>query len=70
MLLKDNVPATKFSDKWLGPYTVLRVNKNGVYHLTGKNGLRLKCAVNGDRMKPLDNSASHLVPDVLTSSAQ
>ena len=70
VLLKDNTPATKFSDKWLGPYTVLKVNKNGTYHLTGHNSQRLRHAVNGDRLRPYDKSAAHLVPDVLTSAAQ
>ncbi|KAG1465346.1 hypothetical protein G6F56_004905 [Rhizopus delemar] len=70
VLMKDNTPASKFADKWLGPYEVLRVNQNGTYHLTGKNSQKLKYAVNGDRLKVFDRSVTHLVPEVMTEAAQ
>lgn len=69
VLLKDVVAKTKFSDKWLGPFTVLRVNKNGTYHLTGKNSLRLKHAVNGDMLKTYNKEVEHMVPEVGVSEA-
>lgn len=53
VLLKEITPETKFSDKWCGPFTILQVNKNDTYLLTGKNSLRLKHAVNGDMFPPL-----------------
>lgn len=69
VLLKDVVPKTKFSDKWLGPFTVLRVNKNGTYHLTGKNSVRLKHAVNGDLLKAFNKEVEHMIPEVGVSKA-
>lgn len=68
VLLKDVVPQGKFSDKWLGPFVILSVNKNGTYHLTGKNSLRLKHAVNGDLLKTFVE-AEKMVPDVITAKA-
>lgn len=69
VLLRDATPSTKLSDKWLGPYTVSQVNKNGTYLLVGKNSLRLKYAVNGDRLKLFNNDVKHMVPDVVTTAA-
>ncbi|KAG1046837.1 hypothetical protein G6F43_010691 [Rhizopus delemar] len=68
VLLRDMVPTTKFSDKWIGPFTVVRVNKNGTYHLAGKNSRRLEGAVNGDMLKTFED-AKHMVPDVLVTKA-
>lgn len=68
VLMKDVIPKSKFSDKWLGPFVVLSVNKNGTYHLTGKNSLRLKHAVNGDLLKSF-MEAEHMIPDVNTAKA-
>jgi hypothetical protein len=69
VLLKDVVPKTKFSDKWIGPFTVFKVNQNGTYLLTGKNSLRLKHAVNGDLLKSFNNEVEHMVPQVGVSEA-
>lgn len=69
VLLKDVVPKSKFADKWLGPFRVLKVNQNGTYLLTGKNSLRLKHAVNGDLLKPYNNEVEHMVPEVGVSNA-
>lgn len=35
----------------------------------GKNSLRVKHAVNGDMLRPFDNSISHLIPEVSVSKA-
>lgn len=69
VLLKDVVPKSKFADKWIGPFTVLKVNKNGTYHLTGKNSLRLKHAVNGDMLKVYSKEVEHMIPEVGVSQA-
>lgn len=69
VLLKDVIPTTKFSDKWLGPFTVLKVNQNGTYLLTGKNSLRLKHAVNGDMLKLYNKEVKHMIPQVGVSEA-
>lgn len=70
VLLQVMVPSSKFADKWEGPYRVLKVNPvSGTYHLTGKNSMKLKHAVNGDRLKPYNGEAKHMVPDVLVSQA-
>ncbi|CEP12674.1 hypothetical protein [Parasitella parasitica] len=70
VLLKCPNPTSKFGDKWEGPFTVIQVNpSSGTYHLTGKNSLRLKHAVNGDRLKPYSDEVKHMIPDVLVSQA-
>lgn len=69
VLMKVIVPEFKFSDKWEGPFTILEVNKNGTYRLTGKNSKRIKHAVNGDKLRPFDQSVSHMIPDVATAQA-
>ncbi|KAG1168812.1 hypothetical protein G6F70_008948 [Rhizopus microsporus] len=68
VLLKDMVPISKFSDRWLGPFTVIKINKNGTYHLIGTNSRRLDGAVNGDMLKPFNESA-RMTPDVTVSRA-
>lgn len=70
VLLKNPFPDSKFGDKWEGPYKVVQVNKSsGTYHLTGRNSLRLKHAVNGDRLKPYNNEVQRMIPDVMVSQA-
>lgn len=70
VLLKNPNPTSKFADKWEGPYQVVQVNKgSGTYHLTGRNSLRLKHAVNGDRLKPFNNEMKGMIPDVMVSKA-
>jgi DNA-directed RNA polymerase specialized sigma54-like protein len=70
VLLLDPTPTSKFGDKWEGPYTILSVNeKSGTYYLTGRNSLRLKHAVNGDRLKLFTREVKSMVPDVMVSKA-
>lgn len=69
VLLKDNVPASKFSDKWIGPFKVLKANKNGTYHLVGSNSRKLEGAVNGDKLTAFHN-AKTMIPDVMVTRAQ
>lgn len=70
VLLQVAVPDSKFSDKWEGPYKVLKVNPvSGTYYLTGKNSLKLQHPVNGDRLKLFNGEIKHMVPDVLVSKA-
>lgn len=70
VLLKDVVSKGKFADKWIGPFTVLKINKNGTYHLTGKNSLKLKHAVNGDLLKLYTTGdVARMVPEVGVSAA-
>ncbi|KAK4516119.1 uncharacterized protein ATC70_011082 [Mucor velutinosus] len=70
VLLKNPIQDSKFGDKWEGPYKVVQFNKSsGTYHLTGKNSLRLKHAVNGDRLKPYNNEVQRMIPDVMISQA-
>lgn len=70
VLLKDVVSKGKFADKWVGPFTVLKVNNNGTYHLTGKNSLKLKHAVNGDLLKLYTaNEVERMVPEVSVAAA-
>lgn len=70
VLLKDVVSKGKFADKWIGPFTVLKVNTNGTYHLTGANSLKLKHAVNGDLLKVYnERDVSRMVPEVGVAAA-
>lgn len=63
VLMKDHVPNNKFADKWLGPFEVVKANKNHTYHLVGKNSRRLEEAVNGHYLLPYKMS-SRFIPDV------
>lgn len=69
VLMKDMLPASKFADKWIGPFRVLKVNKNGTYHLVGSNSRKLDGAVNGDKLTAFHN-AKLMVPDVTVTRAQ
>ncbi|KAG2190969.1 hypothetical protein INT47_007114 [Mucor saturninus] len=69
VLMRDNKPATKLQDRWLGPMVVNQVNKNGTYHLTGPNYLRLQGAVNGDSLVPFYRHRT-MIPDVQVRRAQ
>lgn len=71
VLLKvDSSEASKFADRWQGPFTVFKVNKSsGTYYIEGKtNKARIKDAVNGDKLKPFQES-KYMVPDITTSTA-
>ena len=42
----------KFSDRWLGPYTVKALNKNGLASLESSKGIVLKQKYNSALLKP------------------
>ncbi|KAI8969902.1 hypothetical protein BDF20DRAFT_826298 [Mycotypha africana] len=63
VLLYDHYKETKFSDVWIGPMTVCKVNKNGTYHLLGPNCKRLDGAVNGDYLISYQRH-NRMTPDV------
>ncbi|KAG0736925.1 hypothetical protein G6F57_012407 [Rhizopus arrhizus] len=63
VLMKDHYPPDKFSDRWIGPMTVVKVNESGTYHLVGPNKRRLGGAVNGDFLIPY-HCKNRMVPDV------
>jgi hypothetical protein len=70
VLMKDQVPPSKFANRWLGPMLVTKVNKNGTYWLDGPKGRRLEGAVNGDCLIPF-HAKKNMVPDVqVTRAAQ
>ena len=61
--MKEHVLSNKFADKWSGPYTVVRLGKNGTYYLEGARSTKIKAAVNGDSLKRFIES-KRMVPDV------
>ncbi|KAG1140938.1 hypothetical protein G6F37_012897 [Rhizopus arrhizus] len=63
VLMKDHYPPDKFSDRWIGPMTVVKVNESGTYHLIGPNKRRLGGAVNGDFLIPY-HCKNSMVSDV------
>ncbi|KAG2190956.1 hypothetical protein INT47_003914 [Mucor saturninus] len=69
VLMRDPVPRTKFSDKWLGPMTVVEVKKTGTYILVGPNQRRLGGAVNGDVLVPF-HQRHNMIPDKQVQRAQ
>ncbi|KAG2190954.1 hypothetical protein INT47_005642 [Mucor saturninus] len=69
VLLRDQNPPTKLSDRWIGPFTVTQVKTNGTYVLTGPNFQRFKNPVHGDRLIPFFCHKA-MVPDVITQRAQ
>lgn len=69
VLMKDMLPASKFADKWIGPFRILKVNKNGTYHLVSSNSQKLDGAVNSDKLTAFHN-AKWMVPDVTVRRAQ
>ncbi|KAG2192670.1 hypothetical protein INT47_009240 [Mucor saturninus] len=69
VLMRDQKPPHKFSDRWLGPMTVTRVNNNGTYHLIGPNYRRLQGAINGDFLIPFHNHKL-MVPDIQVKRAE
>jgi transposase InsO family protein len=68
VLMKDQVPPSKFANRWLGPMVVIKVNKNGTYWLHGPGGRRLDGAVNGDVLVPF-HTKNKMIPDVQVSRA-
>ncbi|KAG0873910.1 hypothetical protein G6F35_009332 [Rhizopus arrhizus] len=63
VLMKDHTPKDKFAYKWLGPFEVVKVNKNHTYHLVGPNSRRIEEAVNGHYLLPFKMS-KRFIPDV------
>lgn len=63
VLMRDQHPESKFSDRWLGPYTVTRVNKHGTYLLAGPSSRRIQHAVHDDMLISYHRRAS-FVPDL------
>lgn len=72
VLLLKKVTDSKLGDRWEGPFTVLSINEaSGTYYLTGKNSLKLKHPVNGDRLKKYTKGAvARLIPEVATVSKE
>lgn len=68
VLMKNFVPKTKFADKWIGPLTIVKANKNGTYYLEGLNSVKIREAVNGDVLKPFAD-AKVMIPDVSVTLA-
>lgn len=63
VLMKDHAPKNKFSYKWLGPFEIIKVNKNYTYHLVGPNARRIEEAINGHYLLPF-NMSKRFIPDV------
>ncbi|KAJ8652129.1 hypothetical protein O0I10_012235 [Lichtheimia ornata] len=69
VLMRDPTPPSKFHARWLGPMTVVRVMRNGVYQLVGPNQRRLQGGVNGDHLIPYVQH-KRLIPDVQVKRAE
>lgn len=69
VLMRDKTPSGKFSDRWIGPLVVTRVNNSGTYYLDGPNGGRLRGAVHGDNLMPYRQS-KNMIPDVQVKRAE
>ena len=48
---KDTKKGDKMKPRWLGPYTIHKYLKKGVYNLKNQNGYVLKSALNQYRLK-------------------
>ena len=48
---RDAKKGNKMKPRWLGPYTIHKYLKKGVYNLKNQNGDVLKSAVNQSRLK-------------------
>lgn len=68
VLMRDQRPAGKLDDKWIGPMTVIKANSGGTYYLHGPNKQRLKGAVHGDNLVPWVSRTS-MIPDVMVQKA-
>ena len=68
--MKDNNPIYKLSDNWVGPLTVIKVNTNGTYHLSGINSRKLNGAVNGDKLKKYYEIKKKVVPNIVMKEVQ
>jgi hypothetical protein len=52
----DNVPRSKFDEKWLGPMEIVKINKNSTYYLMDINARRIEEPVNGNYLVPYKQS--------------
>ncbi|KAJ8651377.1 hypothetical protein O0I10_011871 [Lichtheimia ornata] len=68
VLMRDQRPAGKLDDKWIGPMTIVKANAGGTYYLHGPNKQRLKGAVHGDNLVPWVARTS-MIPDVMIQKA-
>lgn len=69
VLMRDPILPSKFHARWLGPMTVTRAMRNGVYELIGPNQRRLQGGVNGDHLIPYMQHKK-LIPDVQVKRAE
>jgi hypothetical protein len=67
VLMKNHVPNDKWDCKYVGPFEVVKVNKNSTYHLVGPNSRKLDGAVNGNYLLPFQD-AQKMVPVVKEKS--
>lgn len=68
VLMRDQRPAGKLDDRWIGPMTVVKANSGGTYYLHGPNRQRLKGAVHGDNLVSWVARTS-MIPDVMVQRA-
>lgn len=68
VLMRDKAPVGKFSDRWIGPLVVTKVNSLGTYHLAGPSSRKLDGAVHGDMLVPY-YQRKNMVPDVQVQRA-
>ncbi|CDH61176.1 hypothetical protein RO3G_01741 [Lichtheimia corymbifera JMRC:FSU:9682] len=68
VLMRDQRPAGKLDDRWIGPMTVVKANSGGTYYLHGPNQQRLKGAVHGDNLVSWVARTS-MIPDVMVQRA-
>lgn len=68
VLMRDKAPVGKFSDRWIGPLVVTKVNDHGTYHLAGPSSRKLDGAVHGDMLVPF-HQRRNMVPDVQVQRA-
>ena len=68
VLLRDMTPSHKLADRWLGPFVIIKLNRNGTYYLQGKtNKVKLKAAVNGDMLTSFHAASKNLIPEISAS---
>ncbi|KAG1300383.1 hypothetical protein G6F62_006847 [Rhizopus arrhizus] len=67
VLMKDNYTSNKFSDKWIGPFTVTKANNSGTYLLIGPNRKRIQGPVNSDQLIPY-YCKNTMVPELTSTS--
>ena len=58
---RDTKKGDKMKPRWLGPYTIHKHLKKGVYHLKNQNGDLLKSGINQFRLKVYHKADKSLV---------